>query len=116
MAVNWSWKAKMGTITFEDYPDEGEKPTRFKVNIYRGNCLAVFINEWKNEDGKDMYDLFALFADEQHVKRISKDYPSLFWHKVKKIEVNTFYKESMKLVKLFTKAGHKVTCYYKEIK
>lgn len=114
MAVNWSWKSKMGEVTI--LQDTDGESNSFKVNIYQGNCLAVFIYEYKDKKGRDMYDLYGFFADRQHVKRIAKDHPSLFWDKVKSIKLNLAYKECETLVKLFTKAGHKVTCYYKEIK
>lgn len=114
MPLRWNWKNKMGEVTVSQNHDGENK--NFKVNIYQGNCLAVFLYEYKDENGKDMYGLYNSFGDLTHAKRIAKEYPTLFWDKVKSIKLNLAYKESEKLLRLFTKAGHKVTCYYKEIK
>lgn len=110
MAVKWSWKDKMGRITFEDYENN-----KFVVNIYRGNCLAVLINEWR-EEGKDKYNVYSFFLDADHLKRVAKDDPKIFFYKVKTIRLNTYYKESITLLKTFTQVGYKVTAYYKKPK
>lgn len=115
MALRWSWKNKMGEMTITQQDLDGET-NNFRINIYHGNCLAVFIYECKNAEGKEMYDIYSFFVDKQHAKRMAKECPTLFWDKVKSIKLNLAFKECETLAKLLTKAGHKVTCYYKEIK
>lgn len=93
---------------------------KWKIGIHRGNCLAVFVSHgfrFKEDGSKEYVDsLYLFFADEKHVSNIAKHYDSLFGDKVVSIKLNMFYKESMKLMKLLTKHGYKVTCYYKEVK
>ena len=43
MALVWKWKDKMGKMTII------QNDKKFTLNIYEGNCLAVFLYEWKNE-------------------------------------------------------------------
>lgn len=77
-----------------------------------GNCLAVFIYEYKNEHGEDMYGLYSFFADEQHLKNIIKNNNKVFFDNVVSFELNCKYKECLKMLKHIVKY-HKVTCYYK---
>lgn len=89
---------------------------KFKVQIRRANCLAAFIHVSKDKEnkGKYLHTLYMFLADNQHARNIVKEYGTLFGDKVVNIKLNLFYKESEKLLKLLTKYGYKVTCYYKE--
>lgn len=90
--------------------EQNEK--EFEIQIRQGNCLAVFIYEFKNEQGDDMYGLYSFFADEQHLKNIIKNNNKVFFDNVVSIELNCKYKECLKMLKHIVKY-HKVTCYYK---
>lgn len=110
---------KMGEMTITQNQDREKK--KFKNFIYTCNALAAFVynNYWTEvETGKKHKDmgLYSFFADTQHVKNIMKHEGKLFWDEVSNIKLNTFYKESATLIKIFTKAGYKVTAYYKEVK
>lgn len=127
MSVNWSWKAKKGTIAWvptKEAKTEGAKP--FKWNFYQANCIGCFLYEYK-ENGKDMYQFETYFNDWESVKRylgLTKNsygfkentLKELYsTHIVKEITLNTYYKDNLKLAELFTKAGFKVKLYYKEV-
>lgn len=113
MALQWDWQKKMGTLTIEQNQDG--KKARFKINIYDGNCMAIMLS-MRKKDGKDWYQLYSFFADEQHCKNIFKEHKKLFWDKVVKIELNTAYKNAERLAKILVKCGYTVTIYNKEIK
>lgn len=89
----------------------------YKVQIRQGNCLAVMITVNKQADGGYLHSLWSFFVDADHMRRISKHYggdPFCGTTDVRSIKLNLAYKESNTLLKVFTKAGYKVTCYYKE--
>lgn len=118
MAVNWSWKNKMGVISW--YDEIANKT--FKVNIYQANCLGAYIYEFK-QDGKNMYQFMGFWNDTKHLKcclGLSKSYDgtkeNIYKDIVKKIKLNTYYKDCLVIAELFAKAGHKVELYYKEVK
>lgn len=104
-------KDKMGELTIKQH---GKK---FKIQIRRGNCLAVFIYVARNPESTGKHDrylhgLYSFFADTQHMRNMAKDC-GLFGDEVVSVKLNTFYKESLTMLPYFTKAGYKVTCYYK---
>ena len=108
---------KMGEMTIAQIQD-GEKK-KFKINIYTANALAAFVHDYywtETETEKKHHDqmLYSFFADTAHAKRIQKHDGKLFYDEVVNIKLNTFYKESITLIKLLTKCGYKVTAYYKE--
>ena len=118
MPVTWDWKAKKGEIT---WIGNGNPPKTYKVNIYQANCLGAQIYEYK-DDGVDMYRFMGFWNDLDHLKRAlglarnyDKTYENIYEGVVKKIKLNTYYKDSIKIAELFAKAGHKVELYYKEI-
>lgn len=119
MALHY-YEGRIGTLTIEQ-ENAGEKH-RYEIQIRQGNCLAVFIHVRRATPaelercpkGKYIHTLYNFFADEQHIKNILKNEGQLIGDKVIKIELNTYFKESKTLLKYFTKAGYKVTCYYKE--
>lgn len=114
----------MGTVTIrqEKEVEEGTKRTfKYEIQIRQGNCLAVLIHVRKNPDskGKDdryIHTLYSFFGDEQHLKNLLKNEGRIFWDEVVSIQLNMYYKECATLLKYMTRAGHKVTCYYKEPK
>lgn len=83
------------------------KDQEYKVEIRKGNCLAVFITS-----NSEYYSLFMFFVDKKHLKRIAKNNKDLFGYKVKSIELNLRYKESNILLRNLVKCDYKVTCYY----
>ena len=100
-------KEKLGTLRIK----QGLKS--FNVEIRRGNCLAVFIQRWKDpEDNKRYVSLYNFYSDEQHIKNIIKNRGYLVDEDVVGIKLNMKYKESQTLLKYFVKE-HKVECYYK---
>ena len=119
MALNCLWKNKMGKVVIKQkrMADGKETSKKFDINIYKGNCLAIFINEYKDaETSEDMYTLYTFFSDKKHVSNILKDNKKLFWDEVVSIELNLFFKDARTLLDIFVKQGYKVKCYYKEIK
>ena len=114
--VTWNWKKKMGSCKW--YCNDG---TTTKVNIYVGNCLGVFILDYKDEETKEeKYQFVTFFNDEQHLKNclgLSKGYKEdIMKNRIKSLKLNTYYKASLEMGVLFAKAGYKVELYYKENK
>ena len=122
MPVNWSWKRKLGTMTFKN--NKG----KYKINIYCANCLGALIYDFKeknNETGKmvDMYQFYGFWNDDKHLKRclgITKNnynFKENIYQDLVKLELNTFYDDAWKIAKLFSKAfkgNLKITMYYKK--
>lgn len=111
MAIQWNFKDKMGEMTME------RKGKKYQINIYKGNCLAVFLSEYQNEKGEDMYSLYSFFADEQHLKRMIKNKIDMFGDKMLKIKLNFKYKEAQKIITIagenWSKNGTKINIYNK---
>lgn len=121
MALNWLWKNVMGeaTISYNDYDKDGNITGKksYKVKIYAGNCLAIFIYHYV-DNGVKYYSLSQFFHDADHLRRYLKSSNGQLFDRseVKSIKLNTFFAESVTMMKILTKhAGLKVTCYYKEI-
>ena len=95
---------------------------RFKLQIRKGNCLAVIIYVRKateeelkeHPESKYIHTLYTFYADEQHLKNMLKEYGNVLSDEVVSIELNMFYKENYTLLKYFVKSGHKVKCYCEE--
>ena len=94
----------------------------FKLQIRKGNCLAVIIYVRKltdeemleNTGSKYMHTLYDFYLDGKHLsKRLKKD-GDVLGKDIVAVELNLFYEESQTLLKYFVKSGHKVKCYYKE--
>lgn len=64
MALNWNWNEKCGEITIVNGTGR-----EFTINLYQGNAYLIMINEFKNEDGEDCYDLYSFFSDKEHMRR-----------------------------------------------
>ena len=83
----------------------------FEIEIRQGNCLAVLINRYVNEEGVTMNQLYSFYSDAKHLDNIIKSNGSPFFDEVVSIELNMKYKECEQLLRRFVKF-HKVTCYY----
>lgn len=92
----------LGTFTLVQGDNE------FKIEIRRGNCLAVMIY-----DVGDYWELYNFWADEQHIKNILKHSTNAqpLLGQVKDVRLNMKYKESAKILKYIVKETE-VTCYY----
>lgn len=116
MALTYS-SEMLGTLTIKQHN------RNFKIDIRRGNCLAVFVYVRKNPDSTGKHDkyihtLWNFFADEQHIKNCEKSYGDpldIFMGEIVSVKLNLFYKESNILLKHIVK-HHEVKCYYKENK
>ena len=103
MALTWEWSELSGTITENNY---GKDVT---FNFYEGNAMMIVLNEFKDEDGTDRYNLHWFFCDEAHAKNclgLAKGKESMFEPgQVKKLVI---YRDNChqweKIVKVFTKA------------
>lgn len=157
MPVTWSWKHRIGSYvmvqTHKFESDEIDLLTnqkivktevrKFKINIYRGNCLGVCIYEFRapSDHPKDVdkktgkpkiitkYTFQGFWNDLKHLENMlglhPKDYGDSCYDKkhnpedyMESIKFNTYYsyhiKEFFKVVQAFTKQGIKVSFYYKE--
>ena len=122
MAVNWNWNMKMGVITWNN--SNTEKVEKVKVNLYKGNCLGVVINDYKDkETNKKMYQFVTFFNDLDHLKRClgllkcwDGTTSNMLKNVILKVKLNTYFKDCIKMAELFAKVGIKVELYYKEIK
>ena len=99
MSLNWEWKDKMGTCTCEDGTT---------CNLYRGNAFVIAIYE-----DSGYYNLAWFAADENHMKNmlgLNKGYENIMknWG-ITELELNTEYKETVKIVNLMAKAKMKIT-------
>jgi len=117
----------MGVVTIAQQRQDEDKPRKYKIQIRQGNCLAVFLYVYKQENPEDpkypwVHQLMNFLGDEQHLKNIVKEKKkdafawmlSADW--IDKVELNLFYKESNTLLKYMVRDGLKVKCYYKEDK
>ena len=117
----------MGTVTIAQQRQDEDKPRKYKIQIRQGNCLAVFLHVYKEENPEDpkkcwVHQLMNFLGDEQHLKNCVKDWKenvftrmlSANW--IDKVELNLFYKESDTLLKYMVRDGLKVQVYYKEPK
>ena len=94
----------------------------YTIDIRQCNCLCAFIYIRKatpeelakyGKKAKYIHELYSFYQNEQHIKNILKsNNGKLFWDEVVNIKLNLYYKPCYTLLKHFTKAGYKVTCYY----
>lgn len=116
--LNVNYNIEYGVIHYTQRSDL----KRFTIKIHWANALCAFIYHYKTDDGKKLAQLVSFFADEQHLKNCEKSWNGDSLGFISDvgigitIRLNVYYKESMTLLKHFTKAGYKVTCYYKEPK
>lgn len=112
-----------GVVTIKQ--SYGDTVQKFNVEIRAANCLCAFIHVRKtteeeregHPERRYMHTLYSFLADVHHAKNIMKDNDGrLFFDDVTAISLNLYYKESYTLLRLFTKSGYTVKCYYKEPK
>lgn len=117
----------LGVVTIAQQRKDEDKPRKFKIQIRQGNCLAVFLYVYKQENPEDperpwVHQLVNFLGDKKHLENIIKDWKkdvfarmlSADW--IDKVELNLFYKESKTLLEYMVRDGLKVKCYYKENK
>lgn len=132
MSVNWLWKNKLGTMTLVQQNYHTKEKKSFTINLYCANCLAACIYEYKQVDEstgkkKDMYQFWGFWNDAKHLSNclgltgdnkgddIYNDIDGS--GTITKVKLNIYFKQdALKIAELFSKAGHKVELYYKEIK
>ena len=114
MALNWRWDSKIGEATFEQTFD-GEETRKFTISLYEGNAFLIFIDEYKDKDGNNMYNMFSFFVDETHAKNclgITKGTYNLFNDvtKLTGIRINKAKSRNWKkIVNLLTRAFDNIT-------
>lgn len=128
MSLNWNWDDKMGEVIYTDSCYDPEYP--YVTNIYQGNALMIWCNEWATDPYKPMttdntsYSLGNFCADIDHLRNMlglyaSKGYATenLFngCH-IKLLRLNTRYKSVPKIVAEFAKAHTNIAIelYYEE--
>lgn len=128
MSLNWEWTDKMGEVIYTDDMYTPGHP--YVCNIYQGNALMIWVNEWANDPSKPMttdntsYSLCNFCADMEHFRNMlglnfKKGYSSenLFndYH-IKLLRLNTRYKSVPKIVAEFAKAHTNIAIelYYEE--
>ncbi len=99
MALTWDWKDKIGELNVVKYGRE------LKINIYEGNALAIFIHEFKDESGTNLYELFTFFCDKAHFKNCANDKTYDFFEGWKKITLSKVPTEFWFIVKELVKRG-----------
>ena len=67
MALNWNWNEKIGELQIRQEEKE------FTISIYKGNALAIFIHEYVNKEGEEVYSMYIFFCDKEHFKNCTKD-------------------------------------------
>ena len=67
MALNWNWDNKIGELLIR------QREKEFTISIYQGNALAIFIHEYVNDEGKEVYSMYNFFCDKEHFKNCTKD-------------------------------------------
>lgn len=102
MALQWKWTDKIGKAVIRQHERE------YELNIYDGNALAIFICEYKNKKGEDVYQLYNFISDRKHLENIVKNNHRILSDEVVSVELNNmgqwFYKLPFKVVNSLTKA------------
>ena len=118
MALHWSWNEKCGEGTFVQTIQEKER--EFTVSFYEGNAFLIMLNEFKDDDGTDVYTMYNFFADKDHAKRclgLAKNSDGEKWNILsahgttwKKIRLNKAKSHNWKqLVTMFAQAFDNIT-------
>lgn len=98
MAYNWDWNAKSGEI-FHD---------KWHYNFYKGNGFMIAIQEWKEDDGSEKYQVAWFMVDKQHAKRclgLEKGSYDMFEGNVDKLIIYKDHCSNWKdVVELFSKS------------
>ena len=126
MRLNWNWDDKMGEVIYTDDMYTPGHP--YVCNIYQGNALMIWVNEWANDPSDPTagtsYSLCNFCADMEHFRNMlglnaKKGYSTenLFnGYHIKLLRLNTAYKSVPKIVAEFAKAHTNIAIelYYEE--
>lgn len=101
MALNWNWSEKCGELTIVNYTG-GEQT----ISLYQGNAYLIMINEFKNEEGEEFYNVYGFFNGKEHMLRclgqsLHYDSDNIYEGAWKKIRLN---KAKFRHTKEFVKA------------
>ena len=123
MSLNWEWTDKMGDVIYED--DRYTPGHPYQTNIYQGNALMIWCNEWENDPNDPTagtsYSLGNFCIDIEHFRNMlglnaKKGYSTenLFnGYNIKLLRLNTRYKSVPKIVaKAHTNIA--IELYYEE--
>ena len=106
--------SKIGEITFS------KKGKEKKLDIWDGNVLAAFTDDYIGQNRSHSRCLYAFFTDIKQVKTLIKDYGKNMFEADRgevKVILNLYYPSAKKALTIFTKyLGLEVNCYYKEVK
>lgn len=128
MSLNWNWNDKMGEVIYEPSCYTPGHP--FQTNIYQGNALMIWCNEWATDPACPLtpdntsYSLSCFCANMEHFRNMlglnakngySTEYLFNSYH-IKTIRLNTRYKSVPKIVAELAKAHTNVNIelYYEE--
>ena len=126
MSLNWEWTDKMGEVIYTDDCYDPNHP--YATNIYQGNALMIWVNEWANDPSDPTagtsYSLGNFCADIDHLRNMlglnaKKGYSTenLFnGYNIKLLRLNTKYKYVPKIVAELAKAHTNIAIelYYEE--
>lgn len=126
MSLNWSWTDKMGEVIYTDDMYTPGHP--YVCNIYQGNSLMIWVNEWANDPSDPTagtsYSPCNFCIDIGHLRNMlglnaKKGYSkeNLFnGYHIKLLRLNTRYESVPKIVAEFAKAhtNVKIELYYEE--
>lgn len=124
MAVNWSWKHKVGEIHYYN----NRKKEHFKLNLYTGNMMFCALYEWEEEEPSThtkstFYDFWTWFNDLAHLRKVLKNDKDYFRHlamdsTLRKIRLKVSTKddsyctnEALRCAQLLARYGYKVEVY-----
>ncbi len=122
MSLNWRWEDKIGEIVVKQYGHVGDETSakEFTLSLYEGNALLIMLNEFKNENGEDVWNMFSFFVDKPHAKRClglqkngDGELVNIFdedWQKCLKIRINKRKSHNWKdIITLFSQAFDNLT-------
>ena len=103
--LRWNFDDKIGEAVIR----QGDK--EYTMNLYDGNAFLIFVDEYKDIEGKEMYSVWLFFADEEHAKNclgLSKNSDGNIFderNELVRIRINKkVYKYTKKLVDMLVKA------------
>lgn len=122
MALNWRWEDKIGEMIIKQYRNVGDESSakEFTISLYEGNALLIMLNEFKNENGEDVWNMFSFFVDKTHAKKClglqkngDGELVNIFdevWQKCLKIRINKRKSHNWKdIITLFSQAFDNLT-------
>ncbi len=66
MALRWQWNECIGEL-------EIENQSKARIRVYQGNALLIFLNEWENKDGQNVWSMYNFFTDKGHFDNCRKN-------------------------------------------